>query len=47
MNWYIPLAALLVMLAIGGCAQVATEQGQASSAPYSHEYKGTIHDGGM
>ena len=44
MNWYNRLAALLFVLALGGCAQMAT--GQASSTPYSHEDKGTIRDGG-
>ena len=47
MNWYIRLAAPLVMLALAGCTQGITGQGQASSAPYSHQDKGTIHDGGM
>jgi hypothetical protein len=35
------LAALLV-LALGGCAQVVTGQGQAASAPYSHKDGGTM-----
>jgi hypothetical protein len=46
MNWYIRLAAPLVMLALAGCTQGITGQGQASYAPYSHTDKGTIHDGG-
>jgi hypothetical protein len=40
MNLCRRLAALLVVLMLGGCAQVATGQGKASSAPYSHEDKG-------
>ena len=44
------LAALLV-LALGGCAQVVTGQGQAASAPYSRlliriRTRGPSHDGG-
>jgi hypothetical protein len=31
------LAALFVILALVGCAQVATRQGQAPDAPYSHD----------
>jgi hypothetical protein len=46
MNWYIRLAPPLVMLALAGCTQEVTGQGQASYAPYSHKDKGTIHDGG-
>jgi hypothetical protein len=34
MNLHKRLAALFVLLALGGCAQVATGQGQA---PYSHD----------
>jgi hypothetical protein len=39
------LAALLV-LALGGCAQVVTGQGQAASAPYCIRTGGPCHDGG-
>ena len=45
MNLCRRLAALLV-LALGGCAQVVTGRGQAASAPYSHKDGGTMHDGG-
>jgi len=31
------LAALFVILSLGGCAQVATGQGQAPDAPYPHD----------
>ena len=31
------LAALFLVLALGGCAQVASGQGQAPDAPYSHD----------
>jgi hypothetical protein len=31
------LAALFVILALGGCAQMATGQWQAPDAPYSHD----------
>ena len=41
MNLCRRLAALLV-LALGGCAQVVTGQGQAASAPYSHKDGGTM-----
>jgi hypothetical protein len=37
MNLHRRLAALLVILALGGCAQGATGQGQAPDAPYSHD----------
>ena len=41
MNLCRRLAALLV-LALGGCAQVVTGQGQAASAAYSHKDGGTM-----
>ena len=31
------LAAVLVMLALGGCSLATTEQGQTQYAPYSHD----------
>jgi len=37
MNLRRRLAALLVILALGGCAQVATGQGQAPDAPHPHD----------
>ena len=37
MNLHRLLAALFLVLALGGCAQVATGQGQVPDAPYSHE----------
>jgi hypothetical protein len=37
MNLHRRLAALLVILALGGCAPVATGQGRAPDAPYSHD----------
>jgi hypothetical protein len=36
MNLHKWLAALFVMLALGGCAQATTGPGQAPYAPYSH-----------
>jgi hypothetical protein len=37
MNLHRRLAALFVILALVECAQVATGQGQAPDAPYSHD----------
>jgi len=37
MNLYRRLAAVIVILALGGCAQAATGQGQVPDPPYSHE----------
>jgi hypothetical protein len=37
MNLYRRLAALFLILALVGCAQAATGQGQAPYAPYSHD----------
>jgi hypothetical protein len=31
------LATLILLLALGGCAQVATGQGHAPAAPYPHD----------
>jgi predicted small lipoprotein YifL len=41
MNWCIRLTALLVMLALAGCAQAG-----AQYAPYSPENTGNMHDSG-
>ena len=40
MNWRIPLAALLVDLALTGCAQGTTGEAGAPYAPYSPENTG-------
>ena len=40
------LAALFVMLALAGCAQAATEQGQPPSAPYPYNDDGRIDRSG-
>jgi len=37
MNLRRRLAALFVILALGGCAQVATGKGQAPDAPHPHD----------
>jgi len=37
MNLRKRLVALFVILSLGGCAQVATGQGQAPDAPYPHD----------
>ena len=37
------LAALFVMLALAGCAQAASEQGQAPNAPYPSEFDRHTH----
>jgi hypothetical protein len=37
MNLHRRLAGLFLILALGGCAQVATGQGQKPYAPYSHD----------
>jgi hypothetical protein len=41
------LAALLVILALAGCAPVATGQGPAPDAPYLHGDKENAHDRGF
>jgi hypothetical protein len=46
MNLRRRLAAVLVILALVGCAQVATGQRQAPYAPYSPENNGNVHDRG-
>jgi hypothetical protein len=40
------LAALLIMLALAGCAEGAISQGQTHYAPYSPENYGNTHDHG-
>ena len=40
MNLHIWLAALLVLLALAGCAQVATGDGQAPYTPYPRDNEG-------
>jgi len=37
MNLHSRVAALFLILALGGCAQAATGQGQVPDPPYSHE----------
>ena len=39
------LAVLFVILALAGCAQVATEQGQQPYAPYPSETERDTHGG--
>jgi len=46
MHWRRGLAALLVMLALAGCAEGAISQGQTRYAPYSPENYGNTHDHG-
>ena len=40
------LATLFVILALAGCAQIATGQGQAPAAPYSHDSGPDMRGGG-
>jgi hypothetical protein len=40
------LAAVFVLLALGGCAQVTTGQGQAPDAPYSRDSGADMRNGG-
>jgi hypothetical protein len=47
MNLHRLLAALLVILALAGCAPVATGQGPAPDAPYPHDDKGNVDDRGF
>ena len=44
MHWRRELAALLVMLALAGCAEGAISQGQTRYAPYSPENYGDTRD---
>jgi hypothetical protein len=46
MRWRRGLAALFVILSLGGCTEAATGPGPVSHAPYSYEQRGTMHDGG-
>jgi len=46
MHWGRRLAALLVMLALAGCAEGAISQGQTRYAPYSPENYGNMRDSG-
>jgi len=46
MNLHKRLAALILLLALGRCAQMATGQGQAQDAPYPHEMHDRGGDGG-
>jgi hypothetical protein len=41
------LAALFLILALAGCAPVATGTGPAPDAPYSHDDKENVHDRGF
>ena len=45
MNLHGWITALFVLFAIAGCAQVATEQGQAPNAPYPPEFDRHTHGG--
>jgi hypothetical protein len=50
MHWRRGLAALLVMLALAGCAEGAISQGQTHNSPYSPENHLDMRDsdgGGM
>jgi len=46
MNWCIPITALLVMLALTGCAQWSPGKTGGQYAPYSPENNGNMHDSG-
>ena len=46
MNLNRRVAAVLVIMALAGCAQGPTSQGQAPSAPYSHDSGTDIRGGG-
>ncbi len=46
MHWRRGLTALLVMLALAGCAEGVISQGQAPYAPYSPENYGNMRDSG-
>jgi hypothetical protein len=45
MNLHRRLAALFLILALCGCGQVATGQGQAPNAPYVHDSGGNMRSG--
>jgi hypothetical protein len=46
MNWHRRLPALLIVLALAGCARGITGQAGAQYAPYAPENNGNIHDSG-
>jgi hypothetical protein len=46
MKQHIRLATLFLILALAGCAQVATGQGQAPPAPYSRDSGADMRNGG-
>jgi hypothetical protein len=46
MHWRRGLAALLVMLALAGCAEGVVSEGQTRYAPYSPENYGNMRDSG-
>jgi hypothetical protein len=46
MHLYRRLAALFLVLAVAGCAQATTGQGQAPPAPYSQDNNGYPRDRG-
>lgn len=46
MDWCRGLSAILVMLALAGCAEKVISQGQARHAPYSPEDAGNMRDSG-
>jgi hypothetical protein len=46
MHWRKGLAAIVVMLAVAGCAEGVILQGQAHYAPYSPENYGNARDSG-
>ena len=47
MNLHRRLAALFLILALAGCAPVATGEGPAPDAPYPHDDEGNVHDRGF
>jgi hypothetical protein len=47
MNLQRRLVVLYVILALAGCAPMATGQGPAPDAPYPHDDKGNVHDRGF
>lgn len=46
MRWRGALAAILVMLAVAGCAEGVISQDRARYAPYSPENYGNVRDSG-
>ena len=47
MNLHRRLAALFLILALAGCAPVATGEGPAPDAPDPHDDEGNVHDRGF